>query len=37
MGIIYSEFVLVIDELKVGLFNIGEELLKGNDLVVRIY
>lgn len=37
MGVIYSEYVLVISEFKVGLLNIGEELLKGNDLVVKIY
>jgi len=34
MGTIYSQYVLGIDEPKVGLLNIGEEACKGNDLAV---
>merc|ERR1739838_234406 len=37
MGTIYSEYVLAINEPKVGLLNIGEEPSKGNDLAVRTY
>ncbi|MCL2923432.1 MAG: phosphate acyltransferase PlsX [Trichodesmium sp. MAG_R04] len=37
MGTIYSEYVLAINEPKVGLLNIGEEASKGNDLAVRTY
>lgn len=37
MGSIYSQYVLGIDEPKVGLLNIGEESSKGNDLAVRTH
>lgn len=37
MGAIYSEYVLGIDQPKVGLLNIGEEDSKGNDLALRTY
>ncbi len=35
MGSVYSQFVLGVDEPKVGLLNIGEEDSKGNDASVR--
>jgi len=37
MGSIYSQYVLGIDEPKVGLLNIGEESSKGNDLAIRTH
>lgn len=37
MGSIYSQYVLGIDEPKVGLINIGEEECKGNDLAIRTH
>ncbi|MEW5860495.1 MAG: phosphate acyltransferase PlsX [Cyanobacteriota bacterium] len=37
MGSIYSQYVLGIDEPKVGLLNIGEESTKGNDLAIRTH
>jgi len=35
MGSTYSQYVLGVNEPKVGLLNIGEEACKGNDLAVR--
>ena len=37
MGTIYSQYVMGVEEPKVGLVNIGEESSKGNDLAVRTY
>lgn len=37
MGSIYSQYVLGIDEPKIGLLNIGEESSKGNDLALRTH
>jgi phosphate acyltransferase len=37
MGTAYSQYVLGIDEPKVGLLNIGEEPSKGNELALRTY
>lgn len=37
MGTIYSQYVLGIDDPKVGLLNIGEEASKGNELAIRTY
>jgi glycerol-3-phosphate acyltransferase PlsX len=37
MGSVYSQYVLGIDEPKVGLLNIGEEECKGNDLAIRTH
>lgn len=37
MGTIYSQYVLNVEEPKVGLLNIGEESTKGNDLVIKTY
>jgi len=37
MGTVYSQYVLGINEPKVGLLNIGEEDCKGNDLAIRTY
>ncbi|NEP58229.1 MAG: phosphate acyltransferase PlsX [Symploca sp. SIO2G7] len=37
MGTVYSQYVLGINEPKVGLLNIGEEDCKGNDLAIRAY
>jgi len=37
MGEIYSEYVLGVEDPKVGLLNIGEEACKGNDLAVRTH
>jgi phosphate acyltransferase len=37
MGTIYSQYVLGVNEPKVGLLNIGEEPSKGNDLAVRTH
>lgn len=37
MGTIYSQYVLGVEEPRVGLLNIGEEPTKGNDLAVRTH
>ena len=37
MGTIYSEFVLGVNQPKVGLLNIGEEPSKGNELALRTH
>ncbi|HEY9673347.1 MAG TPA: phosphate acyltransferase PlsX [Waterburya sp.] len=37
MGSVYSQYVLGIEEPKVGLLNIGEESTKGNDLAIRTH
>lgn len=37
MGSVYSQYVLGINEPKVGLLNIGEEECKGNDLAIRTH
>lgn len=37
MGAIYSQYVLGVEDPKVGLLNIGEEACKGNDLAVRTH
>jgi glycerol-3-phosphate acyltransferase PlsX len=37
MGSIYSQYVLGVEQPKVGLLNIGEESTKGNDLAVRTH
>lgn len=37
MGSTYSQFVLGVDQPKVGLLNIGEEASKGNDLALRTH
>jgi phosphate acyltransferase len=37
MGTIYSQYILNVDEPKVGLLNIGEEPGKGNELAVETY
>lgn len=37
MGSVYSQYVLGIDEPKVGMLNIGEEECKGNDLAIRTH
>lgn len=37
MGSVYSQYVLGVDEPKVGLLNIGEESCKGNELAIRTY
>ncbi len=37
MGSVYSQYVLGVDDPKVGLLNIGEESCKGNDLAIRTY
>lgn len=37
MGTIYSEYVLGVEQPKVGLLNIGEESTKGNDLALQTY
>lgn len=37
MGAIYSQYVLGVANPAVGLLNIGEEAVKGNDLAVRTY
>ena len=37
MGSIYSQYVLGINEPKIGLLNIGEEPSKGNDLALRTH
>ncbi|AFZ19414.1 phosphate acyltransferase PlsX [Allocoleopsis franciscana] len=37
MGSVYSQYVLGMEQPKVGLLNIGEESTKGNDLAVRTH
>lgn len=37
MGSVYSQYVLGMNEPKVGLLNIGEESTKGNDLAIRTH
>ncbi|WP_009633738.1 phosphate acyltransferase PlsX [Synechocystis sp. PCC 7509] len=37
MGSVYSQYVLGVNDPKVGLLNIGEEACKGNDLALRTY
>ncbi len=37
MGSIYSQYVLGVDEPKIGLLNIGEESSKGNEVAVRAH
>lgn len=37
MGKIYSQYVMGVDDPKVGLLNIGEESSKGNDLALKTY
>jgi phosphate acyltransferase len=37
MGTVYSQYVIGVNEPKVGLLNIGEEPSKGNDLAVRTH
>jgi phosphate acyltransferase len=37
MGTVYSQYVMGVDQPKVGLLNIGEEPSKGNDLTVRTH
>lgn len=37
MGTIYSQYVLGLEQPKVGLLNIGEESSKGNELALRTY
>ncbi|MBW4576474.1 MAG: phosphate acyltransferase PlsX [Aphanothece sp. CMT-3BRIN-NPC111] len=37
MGSIYSQYVLGVEDPKVGLLNIGEEASKGNDLAIRTH
>jgi glycerol-3-phosphate acyltransferase PlsX len=37
MGKVYSQYVMGIEEPKVGLLNIGEESTKGNDVALRTY
>lgn len=37
MGATYSQYVLGVEDPKVGLLNIGEEASKGNDLALRTY
>ena len=37
MGTIYSQYVMEVDQPKVGLLNIGEESSKGNDLALKTY
>jgi glycerol-3-phosphate acyltransferase PlsX len=37
MGSIYSQYVLGVEEPKIGLINIGEEECKGNDLAIRTH
>lgn len=37
MGTIYSQYVMGVDQPKVGLLNIGEESSKGNDLALKTY
>jgi len=37
MGTVYSQYVLGVNEPKVGLLNIGEESSKGNDLAIRTH
>ncbi|MDJ0509961.1 MAG: phosphate acyltransferase PlsX [Crocosphaera sp.] len=37
MGTIYSQYVMGVEEPKVGLLNIGEESSKGNDLALATY
>jgi glycerol-3-phosphate acyltransferase PlsX len=37
MGSIYSQYVLGVDDPKIGLLNIGEESCKGNELALRTY
>ena len=37
MGTIYSQYVMRVEEPKVGLLNIGEESSKGNDLALATY
>ncbi|NEO32433.1 MAG: phosphate acyltransferase PlsX [Symploca sp. SIO3C6] len=37
MGMVYSRYVLGVNEPKVGLLNIGEEACKGNDIAVRTH
>jgi glycerol-3-phosphate acyltransferase PlsX len=37
MGTIYSQYVLDVEDPKVGLLNIGEESSKGNDLAIKTY
>ncbi|MBD1919965.1 phosphate acyltransferase PlsX [Microcoleus sp. FACHB-831] len=37
MGAIYSQYVLGVEDPKIGLLNIGEEACKGNDLAVRTH
>lgn len=37
MGSVYSQYVMGVDDPKVGLLNIGEESCKGNDLAIRTY
>lgn len=37
MGAVYSQYVLGIEDPKVGLINIGEEPSKGNDLAIRTH
>jgi glycerol-3-phosphate acyltransferase PlsX len=37
MGSIYSQYVLGVEEPKVGLLNIGEEPCKGNELAIRTH
>jgi glycerol-3-phosphate acyltransferase PlsX len=37
MGTVYSQYVLGVEEPKVGLLNIGEEACKGNELAVRTH
>jgi glycerol-3-phosphate acyltransferase PlsX len=37
MGTIYSQYVMGVEQPKVGLLNIGEESSKGNDLALATY
>ncbi|MFE4107556.1 phosphate acyltransferase PlsX [Almyronema epifaneia] len=37
MGTVYSQYVLGVQEPRVGLLNIGEEPSKGNDLALRVH
>jgi glycerol-3-phosphate acyltransferase PlsX len=37
MGSVYSQYVLGMEQPKVGLLNIGEESTKGNDLAIRTH
>ncbi|NJL86677.1 MAG: phosphate acyltransferase PlsX [Leptolyngbyaceae cyanobacterium SM1_1_3] len=37
MGTVYSQYVLGVEQPRVGLLNIGEEASKGNDLALRVH